>query len=81
MESLKCQFLRFAEIGFAELARILAVGIPVPAMPFALIAGGEGTKRTFERKGVDVLLRQPAVPGIRSNYDRSELIFCPIKSV
>jgi hypothetical protein len=65
----KRQILGLAKIDFAKSTRTLAIGIPVPSFPLTLTPGGECSLRVHKRKGLNVLIHQPGIPGIRSNND------------
>src|SRR6266702_7182697 len=79
VEPLKRQILGLAKVDFAEPTRTLAIGIPVPALPFTLTPGCECTQRVPKRKGLIMLIHQPGVPGVRSNNDWNWLIFYSIE--
>src|SRR5215469_319492 len=69
VEPFDSDLLGFAQIGFAELALLLAVHIPVPTMTLAFPSNGEGAQMVFESKGLVLLSRQPAVPVLGANKD------------
>src|SRR5579863_2836991 len=63
-----------AKIRFIEFAAALAIGIPVPAVPFALASRGERSALALKRKGLGRCIRQPVIPGSRVNHDRRDWV-------
>src|SRR5690349_19774783 len=71
---LEGKLIRPTKISFVELALLLAVDIPVPAIAFLLAPGGKCTQLTPESKRPGRFRCQPGIPGIRSDNNRSLLL-------
>jgi len=69
VEPLEGHLLGLAQVGFTKLALLLVVEVPVPLLPSALSPHGEGAQLIPEGKGLMLLSRQPAVPGLGANQD------------
>jgi hypothetical protein len=64
IEPLEGHLLGLAQVSFAKLALTLVVEVPVPMLTSALPPHGEDAQLVAEGKGLMLLSRQPAVPGL-----------------
>jgi hypothetical protein len=62
VEPFEGHLLGLAQVGFAKLALMLVVEVPVPLLTSALPPNGEGAQLVPEGKRLMLLSRQPAVP-------------------
>jgi hypothetical protein len=69
VEPLQAHLLDLAQVGFAKLALLLVVEVPVPLLTSAFPPHGEAAHLVAERKGQMLLSRQPTVPGLGANQD------------
>ncbi len=64
IEPFEGHLLGLPQVGFAKLALTLVVEVPVPMLTSALPPHGEDAQLIPEGKGLMLLSRQPAVPGL-----------------
>jgi hypothetical protein len=69
VEPLEGHLLGLPQVGFAKLALLLVIEVPVPVLTSALSPHGKDAQLVAEGKGLMLLSCQPAVPGLWANHD------------